>query len=64
MRKGDIMRKINSTEEIYMKLLRLQIEKLYGHYNYNNRVFNTFFILCGYPTRFTFYIIIIYQLTK
>ena len=41
MRKGDIMRKINSTEEIYMKLLRLQIEKLYGHYNYNNIVFNS-----------------------
>lgn len=41
MRKGGIMEKINSTEEIYMKLLRLQIEKLYGHYNYNNIVFNS-----------------------
>ncbi len=28
-------------EEIYMKLLRLQIEKLYGHYNYDNITFNS-----------------------
>lgn len=28
-------------EEIYMKLLCLQVEKLYGHYNYDNIVFNS-----------------------
>lgn len=32
---------MNITEEICVKLLRLQIEKLYGHYNYDNIVFNS-----------------------
>lgn len=32
---------VTTLEEIYMKLLRLQIEKLYGHYNYDNITFNS-----------------------
>lgn len=35
------MKKTMIMEEICMKLLRLQVEKLYGHYNYDNIVFNS-----------------------
>ena len=41
MSKGGIMKKTIITEGICMKVLRLQVEKLYGHYNYDNIVFNS-----------------------